>query len=201
MSNFKSTDHKEFDFEVLLRSLEKASAWQLKLRACLDPKVCAHDLSMDWTYFGKPVAAGYFLIKDKKIIVFIPDAVNPEKVLHSLVVNKVQEWKRKCERCRFSAAAIVEDGLDDESRIYSHQPVEPADATETLVKLRLIEEVFGEITNDITRTIFELRYIEEHTHKEIAERVGKSEANVRKIISREKKRLSAIFVPISSTVG
>ena len=201
MSKFNITGHKEFDFEVLLRSLIKASAWQLKLRACFDPEVCAYDLSMDWTYFGKPVAAGYFLIKDKKIIVFIPDAVNPEKVLHSLVVNKVQEWKRKCERCRLSSAAIVEDCVDEESRIYRHQPVGPADPIETLVKLRLVEEVFGEITNDLTRRIFELRYLEECTHKEIAARVGKSEANVRQIISREKKRLSAIFVPISSTAG
>lgn len=197
---FNNEGRNEFDFELLLRSLVKASAWQLKLRGCFEPNECGSDLALDWTYFGKPVAGGKFLIKDEKIFVFIPDAVEPAKVLHSLVVNKVQEWKRNCERCRISRGAVVEDSSDEDSRIQTHEPV-VADPAETLVQLMLLEEVFGEITNVTTRRIFELRYREGCTHKEIAKQVGKSAGNVRKIISREKKRLSAIFVPISSTAS
>lgn len=191
---------KEFDFEILLRSLVKASAWQLKLRACFDPSECGNDLALDWAYFGRPVASGEFVIKDKKILVYIPHAIDPAKVLHSLVVNKVREWKRKCERCRFSSSAVVEDFRNEDSYDRMHQPVCPANPSEMLEQL-MLAEVFAEITNETTRRIFELRYLEGYTHREVAKQVGKTPNNVRKIISREKKRLSAIFVPMSSTAA
>ena len=197
---FKNDGRNEFDFEMLLQSLVKASAWQLKLRGCFEPNECGRDLALDWTYFGKPVAGGEFVIKDDKIFVFIPHAVEPAKVLHRLVVNKVQEWKRKCELCRIGRCAIVEDSCED-SRVPTYLPVDAADPAETLAKLMLLEEVFGEITNETTRRIFEMRYLEGCTHKEIAKQVGTSAGNVRQIISREKKRLSEIFVPISPTTS
>jgi RNA polymerase sigma factor (sigma-70 family) len=188
------TGQKQFNLTALLHSLVEASKWQLKLRHCFDPSDCANDLANDWTYFGRPVANGHFLILGDKIVVFIPGAVEPEKVLHSLVCYQVKAWKRKCARCRHRLCPIVDDGEDSGSR--SYQPVDPVDPTEMLATTVLLQEIFAQIDNADTRRMFEMKFIEDWSEQEIAERLGISQAAVHQRIYRQTQKLRSIFVPV-----
>jgi hypothetical protein len=185
---------KEFSLEALLRMLANAAKWQLSLRGCLDPIECSNDLAKDWTCFGRPVAGGQFLILGDKIVVFIPGAVDPENVLHRLVVFQVQEWKRHCERCRFGAVPIVED-FDNAGRP-PLQLVDPADPIETLNAQLAFEEILAQIENPGTREMFALKFGEEWSEREIAAKLGLPLATVHQRIHRQIVKLRSIFVPL-----
>ena len=104
---------KRFNLWEILQKLFKAAAWQLRLRGCLDPNECSHDLTYGWIFGGKPVRGGYFLVLDNETLVaFIPNANDESKVLHKLVSLKARTWKRDCDRCRFNTCAILDD-FDD----------------------------------------------------------------------------------------
>jgi hypothetical protein len=187
---------KEFDVESLINSLYKATQWQFSLRGCFNPGECAKDVVNEWMVLGRPVARGHFLFLEDKIIVFIPDAVEPEKVLHSLVCYQVRGWKRACATCRSTTCALIEDYQDhDGPRSGSHQTTEPVDPRETLMRKLLVDEVLKRIENPKHREAFELHLRFGLLRAEIATHYDVKLNTINKWFSREIEKLQAIFVP------
>jgi len=184
-----------FDVEILLNSLYKATQWQFSLRGCFNPCECARDAVNEWMV-GKPVARGKFLFLEDKIIVFIPDAVEPEKVLHSLVVYQVRGWKRACATCQSTTCALVEDYQDNDGPISrSHQTTEPMDPRDTLMRKLLVDEILKRIEDPKHRAAFELHLRFGASRAEIATHFNVKLNTINKWFSREIEKLQAIFVP------
>lgn len=186
----------ELDLVPLLFDLYEAGQWQLRIRGCFSPRECATSMVNDWTFEGRPVAKGRFIILKDKIIVFIPEAINPQDVLQSLVSYRARGWKRDCLSCRTGTCALVEDFQDEEeSRVGACHGVGAVDPREARIQKLLVEEVFKQIKDNKHREAFYLHYFEGRSHAEIAALFNVNPSTVRKWFSRELGRLQAIFVP------
>jgi hypothetical protein len=187
---------KEFNVETLINSLYDACRWQLGLRGCLNLQECAHEAINEWMAHGRPVAKGHFLFLKDKIIVYIPDAVAPEKVLHSLVCYQARSWKRQCTTCASTTCALVEDFQDDDNpKASSHQTTEPVDPREMLNQKLLVDEILDRIENETHREAFELHLRRGVSRAEIAQHFNVKLNTVNKWFSREIEKLQSIFVP------
>ena len=192
---------KEFNAEMLVNSLYEAIRWQLGLRGCFNPFECAKDAVNEWMV-GKPVAKGQFLFLEDKIVVIIPEAVEPEKVLHSLVVYQVRGCKRACTTCRSTTCALVEDCQDHDGPISgAHQTTEPMDPQETWMQKLLVDEILKRIEDPKHRKAFELNLRYGLSRAEIATHFNVKLNTLNKWFSREIEKLQAIFVPSSEPLA
>lgn len=188
---------KRFNLWDILQKLIKAADWQLRLRGCLDPSDCGHDLTYAWIFGAKPVRNGYFLVlDDETLVAFIPNADDEGKVMHKLVSLRARSWKRDCTRCRFNTCMILDD-FDDatDERQAGVVLVDPKDPREVLHSLILAEEILAHIKNEQTRGFFVDHYFYGRSIDEVAEEVGLKPNSVRRRILREVEALQAIFIP------
>ena len=190
---------KRFNLWELLQRLFKAAAWQLRLRGCLEPTECGHDLTNGWVFGGRPVKGGYFLVlDDETLVAFIPNATDEEKVMHKLVALRARGWKRDCARCRFNTCAILDDFEDPtEGRQSGVVLVDPKDPRELLHSLTLAEEILAHIKNEQTRGFFVDHFVFGLPINQIAAQAGLKPNSVRRRILREVEKLQAIFIPAS----